>query len=107
MISISEYFLFCVAGRVTLFVLQKASHPYLKFIKNKSLRDFLTELFGCDLCLGVWIYVISAVLLNVNVIYEISNVPVIPEIITGVVTSFLVYVLRNGWDVLFKEFRVN
>jgi hypothetical protein len=106
-ISYLELLAFCVVGRVILFVLQKASSSYLKFIKSASRRGFLTELFECDLCLGVWVYSIGAVLLNVNVIYEICKIPFVSQIVSGILVSFLVWVLRNGWDTLFKEYHID
>lgn len=90
-----------------MYVIQKASKPYFKYIGNEKLRGFLTELFGCDLCLGVWVFSIGALLTNMNMVYEICTIPVVSQVITGIITSFLVWVFRNGWDSLFREIVLN
>lgn len=97
-----DFFIYCVVGRTVLFIVQKASPYYLPYIKREGLRSFLTQLIGCDLCLGVWIYILFAFLLNVNVLYEFRYIPVISKVITGMLTSVLVWLIRNGWDSQFK-----
>ena len=94
--TITDYFVFCVVGRIIIYVVQKASHSYLSLITNEPWRDFLTKLFGCDLCLGVWVYFFLAWLINVNVLYEYVYVPVLSWIVTGIITSFLVWLIMEG-----------
>jgi hypothetical protein len=98
----TDYFTYCVVGRILIYIIQKASLSYLPLIKSDKWKGFLTQLFGCDLCLGVWIYTLLAWFLNVNVLYEYVYVPVISEIITGMITSFLVWLVRNGWSSQFQ-----
>lgn len=105
--SLTTYIIFCVVGRITIFVLQKASHSYLSLMKSERLRGFLTELFGCDLCLGVWVYFLLAWFLNVNVLYEYVYVPVLSWIITGIITSFLVWLIMTGIATRFQIVWVN
>lgn len=101
--SLTTYFVFCVVGRIIIFVIQKASHSYLSLIKSEDKwRGFLTELFGCDLCLGVWIYTIGAWFLDVNVLYEYRYNPVLSGITTGIITSFLVWLISAGWNSKFQ-----
>jgi len=101
--SLTSYFVFCVVGRIIIFVIQKASHSYLSLMKPETkLRGFLTELFGCDLCLGVWIYMVGAWFLNVNVLYEYVYNPVLSGITTGIITSFLVWLIMEGIKAKFQ-----
>jgi hypothetical protein len=95
--SLTDYFVFCVVGRIIIFVLQKASPSYLSLMKPENkLRGFLSELFGCDLCLGVWIYTLGAWVLNVNVLYEYVYNPIWSGTTTGIITSFLVWLIMTG-----------
>ena len=95
--TVTDYFVFCVVGRIIIFVIQKASHSYLSLMKpDTKARGFLTELFGCDLCLGIWVYVFLAWFLNVNVLYEYGYIPIVSWILTGIITSFLVWLIMTG-----------
>jgi hypothetical protein len=91
-----------VVGRIIIFVLQKASHSYLSLLPENKFRGFLTELFGCDLCLGVWIYTFGAWFLNVNVLYEYVYNPVLSGITTGIITSFLIWLMVSGISAKFQ-----
>jgi hypothetical protein len=94
--TITDYFVFCVVGRIIIYVIQKASPSYLSLMKNENRRSFLKELFGCDLCLGIWVYVFLAWFLNVNVLYEYGYIPVVSWVLTGIITSFLVWLIMTG-----------
>lgn len=94
--TLTDYFVFCAVGRIIIFVIQKASPSYLSLMTNENRRDFLTKLLGCDLCLGVWIYFFLAWFLDVNVLYEYVYVPVLSWIVTGIITSFLVWLIMTG-----------
>lgn len=103
------YIFYAGLGKLFIFLIQKA--PYTKFIigffKGRS-RGFLEELFGCDLCLGFWVYLFLALLFqyaNVNVnILDIPNAPLISAIITGAITSFVVHLISLGWRDKFSTF---
>jgi len=110
------YIFYAGLGKLFIFLIQKS--PYMKFIiglfKGRSKR-FLEELFGCDLCLGFWVYLILALLFqyanvnytnaNVNIL-DIPNAPLISAIITGAITSFVVHVFSVGWKDLFGTFEI-
>lgn len=98
----TDYFIYCVIGRIIIYIIQKASPSYLALVKSEKWKGFLTQLFGCDLCLGVWVYALVAGFLNVNVLYEYVYVPVLSEIITGIITSFLVWLIIDGWKGKFQ-----
>ena len=98
-------------GKLFIFLIQKS--PYMKFIigffKGRS-KEFLEQLFGCDLCLGFWVYLFLALLFqyaNVNVnVLDIPNAPVISAIITGAITSFIVHLISIGWRDRFGTFEI-
>jgi len=98
----TKYAIYCVVGRIIIYVLQKASLSYLHLIKSEKWKGFLTQLFGCDLCLGVWIYTILAWWLNINVLYEYVSVSVLSGIVTGIITSFLVWLIVDGFKGKFQ-----
>lgn len=97
-----DYVIYCALTRVILFVVQKASKQYLSLLKPSKFRGFLEQLFGCDLCLGVWLYTLFAWLLDINVLYEFRYVPVVSEVVTGIITSFIVWLLAKGWNSQFQ-----
>ena len=105
------YIFYAGLGKLFIFLIQKS--PYMKFIigffKGRS-KEFLEELFGCDMCLGFWVYLTLALLFqyaNVNVnILDIPNAPVISAIITGAITSFVVHLISIGWRDKFSTFEI-
>jgi hypothetical protein len=105
------YIFYAGLGKLFIFLIQKS--PYMKFIigffRGRS-RVFLEELFGCNLCLGFWVYLALALLFqyaNVNInVLDIPNAPLISAIITGAITSFAVHVFSTGWKDLFGTFEI-
>lgn len=84
------YLVFAVIGRVIIYVWMKFDLP----IKNK----WLEKLHACDLCSGVWIYSILAVAFNVDVMSELyTGIPIIAQLVTGIITSYLVHYFVLGW----------
>jgi putative flippase GtrA len=79
------------------------------FFKGRS-KEFLEELFGCDMCLGFWVYLTLALLFqyaNVDVnILDIPNAPIISAIITGAITSFVVHLISIGWRDKFGVYEI-
>ena len=97
-----EFIWFAVIGKIVIFVLQRFPFKKLPWIGNWFKEDkFLGELFGCDLCLGVWVYSILAIFFRYNVI-PYFYLPIISWILTGMATSFVVFVFSNGWKALFS-----
>jgi len=106
------YLFYAALGRLFIFLIQKS--PYVRWViglvSRERSRAFLEELFGCDLCLGFWVYLVLALLFqyaNVNVnVLGIPNAPVISAIITGAITSFVVHVFVIGWRDRFGTFEI-
>ncbi|HEY6019421.1 MAG TPA: hypothetical protein VIY48_05805, partial [Candidatus Paceibacterota bacterium] len=74
--------------------------PLPQFLdKHKSIN----YLHGCDLCSGVWIYGILSFCMALDLlrVFGFWYVPVVSEAVTGGVVSFIVHLLRLGWDARF------
>lgn len=102
------YFIYAIVGRICVFFLQK--FPFSKLpLLGKLFREggFLHDLFACDLCLGVWVYTILAFFFSVNFLDGYFYCPVISELITGAVTSLLVFLVRAGWQSEFSVIEVH
>ncbi len=111
----TDFVIYALVGKIVIFLLQKFPKHTLPFI-GKLFREgkFLEELFGCDLCLGFWIYSGLGFLLDVNIIREIIDVPILnpilfwiviilSEFITGAVTTFIVHIFSVGWNSKFQN----
>lgn len=102
-----ELFVYCAVGRVCIFLLQKFPFHKLQFIGRWFMEGgFLHDLFQCDLCLGVWVYTILAGLFRFNLLHEFFYFPVISELVTGGVMSFIVHLLRVGFETQFSVIEV-
>lgn len=104
------YFAYAITGKILLYLFQKSL--FSSYISSD--KRFLRELFGCDLCLGVWVYAILAVVFGIRVnlfsfliVHDdmIINIIliIITQFLTGAVTSFIVHLISVGVD---TEFRV-
>ncbi len=94
---LSETLLFMAIGRLAVWFLQTAG----LLRKFWSLHSLLRELQECDLCLGVWVYAILAAIFRLNVLAEVGYVPVLSEALTGGAASFVMHLLRLGWNARF------
>jgi len=70
-----------------------------KLEENKIIR----KLHECDFCAGVWAYGILSYFMQLELLelLDFNYVPIISELITGVVISFLVHVFIIGWKAKF------
>lgn len=90
-----------------IFFLQKFPFYNLPWIGKSFRRGFLFDMFSCDLCLGVWVYSILAYIMSVNILDGwFGYIPVLSELITGITTSFVVHLLRIGWQAEYSEIRI-
>lgn len=81
-----QFLVFVVVGRLLIYLLQVATSN----VKIKLLR--------CDLCLGVWVYAMLSGLFQIRLLEDVYfYVPVVSEIITGGVISYLVHLLIIGF----------
>jgi len=97
-----EFFVYAAVGRLIIFTLQRFPFRKIPGIGKLWLEGkFFAELFGCDFCLGFWVYTALAPIFGMNII-EQFYIPIISWAITGVVTSFIVHVFTNGWKALYN-----
>jgi len=95
-----EFVLLAVAGKLIIFFWQK--FPLPQRIENIWK---IKELHECGLCSGFWIYAILSVLVQINIftLIGISYIPILSEIVTGAVTSYVVHIFSLG----FEEYHLN
>jgi len=94
---IADAFLYLGLGKLLIYLIQKS--PYSRAIK----WGFLLDLFKCDLCLGVWVYFgLSLAFEHIWIAH--TQIPVLPEFLTGCMASFLMWVFSEGWNAKFREY---
>ena len=99
----STLLFYIVVGKVSIYLIQK--FPLVNYLSSKS--KLLEELFGCPLCLGVWVYVFLSWFFKINFMQEFMYVPILCELLTGGITSFIVWVFSEGWTSKFRIYEVN
>lgn len=101
---ILSYIVYASIGRLIIFLLQK--FPLHDTLEGMGFSEgkFLHDLFSCDLCLGVWVYTILAFIMQIDILKGwFEPIPIINEIITGAATSFIVHLIRIGWQTEYTE----
>lgn len=88
---------YLLVGRLAIWLVQIAGP--LRWLWAK--KPFLTEFAECDLCVGFWVYAIIAGIFRVYLL-PFGYVPVVGEIATGAIASFVMHLLRLGWNVKFQ-----
>lgn len=81
------------------FLLYVAVGKLLIYISQKFLGNILPQnLVSCDLCVGVWIYTILSGLFQIRLLEDVYwYVPLVSELITGCVVSYLVHLISIGF----------
>ena len=83
-----QFLVLVILGKLLIYLSQKA---------GSNLRS-LQKLLQCDLCLGVWVYAILSGLFQIRLLEDVYfYVPVVSEVITGCVISYLVHLLSIGF----------
>ena len=96
-LTLITWLIYAGLGKVVIFLGMKFPRPAW----GKS--EFLDQLFSCDLCLGVWVYTILAVILNIDAISEyVGYIPVLNSILTGMFTAFVIHIFSLGWQERFS-----
>jgi len=114
--------IYAVIGRLLIYFIQKfiLDNIQEKYIIQDS---FLVKLISCDLCFGFWVYTGLALVFNIhhlftevamkpndvilNVLDGYVYIPIISEIFTGMVFSFMMHIFRLGWNSKFQIIEVN
>jgi len=70
---------------------------------------WLTDLHECDLCSGVWIYVILAFIWKIDIIkiwFGLDNIFSIGLVVTGMLTSWLVHIFSIGFKEKYLDIKI-
>lgn len=89
-----DFFFYLASGRLVIWLLQTNGlmRPVWKW------RPVLTELGECDLCLGFWVYLILAIFAPLS--FGLWPWPIEAVILAGI-SSFVMHLLRLGWQMKF------
>lgn len=99
-LQLSSWIIFLIVGRILIYLWQQFPLPDA-LENNRSIH----KLHICDLCAGVWIYGILSFFMSMSLlkIFGFDYVPVISEVVTGGVVSFLVHIFLIGWREKFNQ----
>jgi len=85
-----------IIGRTFIFTIQK--FPLVRDLSSESvIGRYLRELFGCDFCLGVWVYFFLSAVFHVALFSSVIYCPVISELATGTIISLVMHLISIGW----------
>jgi hypothetical protein len=100
----TQLVIFALIGKLLVFLFQEFPKDHLPLI-GRFFREgrFLEQLFACDLCLGFWVYLGLAFIIDVNVTEELFYVPILSEFVTGAVISFIMHLISAGWEARFTN----
>jgi len=99
-----DLLIYLLIGRLLVFYSQKFPFQKLAFIGRLWKEgEFLNMMFSCDLCLGVWIYTLLAILFDQNFFgtIMIARTDIIGWFLTGAISSFLAHIFALGWKIKF------
>ncbi len=100
---LSNWIVFLLAGKVIIYLWQNFPLP-------AALEKFRTieKLHNCDLCAGVWIYGSLSFFLGMDIlqILSFSYIPIVSEVVTGCLVSFVVHIFSIGWHEKFNNILV-
>jgi hypothetical protein len=91
---VAKWILFLLIGKIVI-------HVWMKFELPKPIKKYqwFVKLHDCGLCSGVWVFTLLSLFMGVDllsiVLYE--YVPLVSEIITGIVVSWTVWIFTLGW----------
>jgi hypothetical protein len=97
--SVEWFAIFLAVGKLLMFLARKS--PYFKR------GDFLSALFSCELCLGVWVYSAMSFVYQFYLFDGVRYVPFLSEFITGSIMSFVMWLITDGWNSNFREMHIN
>lgn len=91
---VAKWILFLAIGKIAIHVFQQFQLP--TFLKRFI---WFVKLHDCDLCSGVWIYMLLSLFLSVDLLSVLvfEYVPLVSEVVTGIVISWLVHIFSLGW----------
>ena len=103
--QVSELFFYILIGKVSIYFIQIFPATSLLY-KIPKIGEYLEKGINCDLCLGTWVFAFFAYFFKINLMQEWFYVPILCEIITGAVVSFVTHLASIGWKDKFGVFEV-
>lgn len=101
--NLNNWIIFLLVGRVLIYL-------WFQFPLPRPIEKFksIAKLHTCDLCAGVWIYGILSFFMGLSLLQVLGfeYVPVLNEVVTGGVVSFLVHIFTIGWKEKFHDILV-
>jgi hypothetical protein len=97
----TSYVIYLLVGRLLIFLGMK--FPPL----SESRLEFIKRQWTCGLCSGVIVYTILAFAMGEVLLKDIFYVPVLSELITGGISSFIMHLLVTGWKENFEVVVIN
>lgn len=95
MSSPSNWLVYLVIGKIVI-------HIWGRFQLPDALQKhkWFAKLHDCPLCGGVWIYAGLSFLMGVDLLSDLNfrYIPIINELITGTVISWIVWIFSLGWS---------
>lgn len=91
-----SWILFAVLGRLLIFLWMKLVLP-----ERLEKINFISTLHECSLCSGVWLYTALAFFMQVDVLtswFGFQHIEIISQIITGALTSYVVWIFSIGFQ---------
>ena len=94
---ILEYLGYLLVGRLFMYLI-RLFPPAVRLLER---YEDTKKLLNCDLCLGVWTYTALSGIMNIQII---ENLNVFGYLITGSVSSFIMFLIVKGWNQEFREY---
>lgn len=91
---------FLLIGKIMIFLWQ--SFPLPTKLENIQV---IHKLHSCDLCSGVWLFGLLSYFMGLSLLTMLgfSYIPVVSELVTGGVVSFVVHIFSIGWKDKFSS----
>ena len=96
---LAKWVLFLAIGRIVIHIWQQFHLP-----KPIQKIEWFRKLHECDLCSGVWIFTILSLFMGLDLLSVLlfEYVPVVSEVVTGIVISWLVHIFILGWKAKYE-----
>ena len=96
-----QWLTFAALGKLLIYLFQMFPLPEKK---ESYLSEALHKLHECDLCSGVWIYSIVALIFGIDIIQSEfgHTVRFAGEILTGAITSYVVHIFSIGYKTKYE-----
>jgi hypothetical protein len=95
----ADYLAFLAVGRLFIWIVQ------IFPLTRQPKREFFAELVQCNFCLGCWIY-FGLSFAFLPIVDFIPSIPILSNVLIGIVTSFAAYLLYEGWKTIFGTISV-